>query len=721
MQIKELYIENFGKLSSFRLNLKDGLNVICEENGFGKTTIGAFIKAMLFGFEETKKQSLLENERKRYLPWQGGAFGGWLTFVVGGEDFRIERSFGQKASEDKFTVYKVRDGLKTDEFGDNPGEKIFGIDSDGFERTVFLSEKNLDGKNENQTISAKLSDLVGVEGDIGGFDAAIELLEKRRKFYRLKGGRGQIKDLEVEESEICDRLKLIEAKRREGVETKSYLAALEEKINALTEKKNALLTLKKKAMEEKNSYANRLQFAKMKASASELEGREDRLIAFFEKKLPDYSEIEKVAEARAEARRLREQLRTDGAITEEIPSPFAKIPESDDIDRYSENPYKINSASGAAIAILFGALAVIGGAVLGFFIAPYMFFISLLGAAVIALGATFKISNGKKRGAFEKFEDERLEFARKTLGVYTDGGADEAIKKIKRLYNEYRERLKGAEAVKAAFSKQTSEMVGKCAELEELVEEFTSLFPQTEGDTIDTVRKMLAEYEFVGKELKVRRRELEEFAATHKISEETHGELPDVYELEGKIAEVDSQFLDLCRDKALLESRCAAAAADVDRAAEYEAKLQEIREKIKEARLNFEVITKTEELLEKAKSNMTAKYLDGTKRGFEKYISLIHGAYDGTFSIDTSFSVLKNDMGTSRPTDAYSKGSRLLYSLAVRLALTDSLYDGELPPLIMDDPFAYFDDPHTKKALVVLKELSRTRQIIYFTCSKSRA
>ena len=35
------------------------------------------------------------------------------------------------------------------------------IDADGFERTVFLSERNLSVKNENKTVSAKLSNLVG--------------------------------------------------------------------------------------------------------------------------------------------------------------------------------------------------------------------------------------------------------------------------------------------------------------------------------------------------------------------------------------------------------------------------------------------------------------------------------------------------------------------------------------------------------------------------------
>ena len=184
MQIKELYIENFGKLSKYKKSFTEGVNCIFEENGFGKTTLSVFIKAMLYGLDDTKKTSLDENERKRYLPWQGGSFGGWLSFSALGGEYRIERTFGQKASDDTFMLYNLDTGKPTQVFSDKIGEEIFGIDSDGFERTVFLSEKNLSGKNTNQSISAKLSNIVEVDGDIGGFDNALKLLDDRRKFYQ---------------------------------------------------------------------------------------------------------------------------------------------------------------------------------------------------------------------------------------------------------------------------------------------------------------------------------------------------------------------------------------------------------------------------------------------------------------------------------------------------------------------------------------------------------
>lgn len=44
-----MHIENFGVLSGFDYEFPEGLAVICRENGFGKSTLAAFLKAMFYG------------------------------------------------------------------------------------------------------------------------------------------------------------------------------------------------------------------------------------------------------------------------------------------------------------------------------------------------------------------------------------------------------------------------------------------------------------------------------------------------------------------------------------------------------------------------------------------------------------------------------------------------------------------------------------------------
>ena len=116
---------------------------------------------------------------------------------------------------------------------------------------------------------------------------------------------------------------------------------------------------------------------------------------------------------------------------------------------------------------------------------------------------------------------------------------------------------------------------------------------------------------------------------------------------------------------------------------------------------------------------MTVKYLGKTKSGFEAYTKRISGD-EGGFAMDTDFSVSRIEGAKTHVTEAYSRGMRDLYNLAVRFALIDSLYENEEPFVILDDPFIAFDDEKSKKALEILREFAKERQIIYFTCSKSR-
>jgi uncharacterized protein YhaN len=132
------------------------------------------------------------------------------------------------------------------------------------------------------------------------------------------------------------------------------------------------------------------------------------------------------------------------------------------------------------------------------------------------------------------------------------------------------------------------------------------------------------------------------------------------------------------------------------------------------------VIQKTKAYLGEAKDLLTSKYLSKTKNAFNKYVKLIGNESADAFSINTSFSVMKEERGTLKESEAYSRGTRDLYALATRLALVDSLYENESPFIILDDPFAYFDDEKLLSAIKVLKALAKERQILYLTCTKAR-
>ena len=81
MRLIGLYVENFGGLHRFSLDFEAGITTVLQPNGFGKTTLAEFIRAMFYGFPR-KGKTLEKSRRQKYTPWNGGSFGGNLTFEL---------------------------------------------------------------------------------------------------------------------------------------------------------------------------------------------------------------------------------------------------------------------------------------------------------------------------------------------------------------------------------------------------------------------------------------------------------------------------------------------------------------------------------------------------------------------------------------------------------------------------------------------------------------
>ena len=69
MNLIKAHIQNFGKLSNCDIDFAEGLNSFIHENGWGKTMLSVFIKAMFYGMEYTTSKDIEKNEKLKYLPW----------------------------------------------------------------------------------------------------------------------------------------------------------------------------------------------------------------------------------------------------------------------------------------------------------------------------------------------------------------------------------------------------------------------------------------------------------------------------------------------------------------------------------------------------------------------------------------------------------------------------------------------------------------------------
>ncbi|MDT8716286.1 AAA family ATPase [Clostridium sp. 19966] len=232
MIIKEIKIKNFGKFTDFNLKLNEGMNIIYGENEAGKSTLQLFIKCMFYGMNSMKK-NVRENERKRFLPWNGERAEGQLIFEYDGIDYVIERSFSNQKREDNCNIYNLLTGEKAIYF-DNycPGKDIFGLGEEAFEKTLFVKQLGARvARDKEDEIMKKLSNLNESADEDVSFHKSISMLDDEIKL--LKGGRkqGKIEEHEEKISNLIIQKQSINKSHSENIELSSKLREVENQIN----------------------------------------------------------------------------------------------------------------------------------------------------------------------------------------------------------------------------------------------------------------------------------------------------------------------------------------------------------------------------------------------------------------------------------------------------------------------------------------------------------
>ena len=140
MRLLRCHIENFGVLSGFDYEFPEGLAVICRENGFGKSTLAAFLKAMFYGLPRTGAHNVTENERRRFEPWQGGKIRRLSGIRVSGRCIPCDALLRKDSGEGYVFLRDLT--RRTDEtpFSSRLGEELFGLDAASFARSTYLPQ-----------------------------------------------------------------------------------------------------------------------------------------------------------------------------------------------------------------------------------------------------------------------------------------------------------------------------------------------------------------------------------------------------------------------------------------------------------------------------------------------------------------------------------------------------------------------------------------------------
>ena len=241
MKLLKLHIENFGKLSGLDVDFDSGINQIYQENGWGKSTLTFFIKAMFYGMSAKTRGEDYKSERSRFMPWQGGIYGGYIIYQVDGKEYKVTRTFAKTPEGDTFQLLDRTTNL-VEKFEKLPlGEQIFGVGVETFTMTIFFSQ--LDFRSSlNDSISSSLVGLDRYQNDLDKVDKAIKI---------LKENKSGLKKLIVEKGEIDENKLLFN-------ENNSKLLKLKEE--------------KQSAIEKEKDLNNKLEFY-----TSKIEGEREKI------------------------------------------------------------------------------------------------------------------------------------------------------------------------------------------------------------------------------------------------------------------------------------------------------------------------------------------------------------------------------------------------------------------------------------------------------------
>ena len=226
-------------------------------------------------------------------------------------------------------------------------------------------------------------------------------------------------------------------------------------------------------------------------------------------------------------------------------------------------------------------------------------------------------------------------------------------------------------------------------------------------------RALEAEKQTVVGLLEKARRELTQCAAADacEFDEKIYGQT--LEEREKLAAELSARQALLAQ----LKTEAKFLARDTGDVADTENMLDNATERLEALRKKYITAQTAMRLLAQAKEKLTTAYAPKLR---ENFLSLVSQATDGAFSdaiVSADFRTELTADGATREMGYFSKGTRELSDFCLRLALIKTMYGGNPPILILDDPFVNLDDGNFRRAVKLLKTAAPSCQIIYLSCT----
>ncbi|GEM_PF-1044677 len=748
MTIEKINIKSFGLLTNTAMEFSDTVNVIEGQNESGKSTIAAFIKYMLYGFDNKENKDGID-ERKKRVNWHTGVAEGSMNVRFQDKRYLINRSTvrtengGRVSYKEEASIIDLETGSPV--FGRNPaGEVFFGVDKTLFENTAFIGALSEARVSEDSVTTAIENILFSGSEQQNQKRATAQIAERMKTLLREDGSGGIIVDLMQKESDLSNRLAVAEENNKKILETEAALHEIRKKKEEAAKRYNDLCELDE-------CYKNVMvidTFDKLHALELENEKKIETLHSFNESSakdgfVPDDAYLLSLREKRRtynesyfnlrEAQVKNVECRAKTGLSRDLESALALADamsgEKEIMNRAETMRVRrgINiagtiaggliaiaavvfefAAKGAAAGTVFRILAGVLGAAGLFASGVFGFSFFRLGKSLLSLcrefgTETFQDLEGKMKmiGEARKKRDE-------IVGSVKD--AESGLQTAERKNAEAKAAL--TECI-ALWEKEmpTEDLERYLDNLEFRVTDFLSKKKELEDEknltemTVKDIRASLAgksEVDIRATVPPLRRKALEQInhegivngiAACKALIAEEEEKLK---EAEEGLAELKSEV----QDPSLIHS-----------------KIMFIRDRLFDLRMRHKAYFLAYKTIESAATELRLEISPRLGKYTTDMLSVMtdrkYSDMDVTDGLKVSFVTADGD---KKSVDFLSEGTKDLTYIAVRMALADMLFE-EKPPLTFDESFAHQDNNRSRAMMAAIAHLGKDGfQSFIFTC-----
>ncbi len=694
MKIRRLHVRGFGKIEDFDMTLSDGLNVIYGPNESGKSTLMAFIKAILYGLESGRavKDGVIA-EAKRYKPWSNADYGGYINFELdSGKSYRIDRVFENglvKLYDHSFN--EITNDYANSKDGSGIAEKLIGLNKSIFEKTVYIKQF---GSRLDNSASKDLIDRISNLRESGAEDVSFKKADVAlRETLKQQVGtdRSSTRPLDII-SKRLEELKKVRLKIQLRNERLAAAMVNKENITSQIKKLSDKLKLFSKLLE----LCEAKERLKLQRERSEEASFLNERISYYQKEINsldrDKYKFEKnIAENSDKIVALNEQLSIENPNN------------AGDLNEILQTLKKHKSLKTALkVCISISIISTVAVSCLAFvFNNIEEIYIAI--PAIVTL--IFTICWFLNNRVFRNLEEHQIKYSDK-------------LKEIKELKSQL-DNLQGIDYIlKQQLDSINSRIISEKSQYENLTVRLTIhnlSFKQLDilelEGKIDSLSEIIISLkQDVDEALTSTEKEIYYNVFENSISNEC-----------ARLVEV-KEFLSAQLQKKIIEKATVDASIIKTEDQENEFVEDEIlrlthqKEQLEQRGEALRIAIRT---LKEASNEVQKKYIPIMNKVFSNIFSELTAQKYSDVRAGENLSIMLSDPKSEIivPATILSSGTLDQMYLALRIAISETVLKiNESLPFIMDEPFSQYDEERTSNAMKCIYDISKNQQVVFFTC-----